>query len=200
MLSTCEPSWGEFLNPEVMRPRLIAASLYIAAFESLKDAIVSRPRSFYSEGFDESGEQVGPRYATEVLSRNRSTVHASLQWLRDQGAVSEDDISAFMRAKELRNLLAHDLLKKLERETLLPDVELGFRSLLELLRKVEVWWIANVEVPMNPDFDSIEVAEHDILPGSVAGLHMLIHIALGDEAVSRAYYDGYLQRRGGGHT
>jgi len=40
-------SWEEFLNPEVMRPRLIAASIYIAGFEALKDSIVGRIREFF---------------------------------------------------------------------------------------------------------------------------------------------------------
>lgn len=45
-------SWDEFLNPEVMRSRLIAASIYIAGFEALKDAIVGRIRDFFCSAFE----------------------------------------------------------------------------------------------------------------------------------------------------
>ena len=71
-------SWEEFLNPEVMRPRLIAASIYIAGFEALKDAVVGRIRDFFWTGFDESGDKIDPKYESDVLARNKSPVYASL--------------------------------------------------------------------------------------------------------------------------
>jgi len=40
-------AWEDFLNPEVTRSRPIAASVYIAAFEALKDCIVNRIRDFF---------------------------------------------------------------------------------------------------------------------------------------------------------
>ena len=48
MNSEPRQSWEEFLNPEVTRPRLIAASIYIAGFEALKDAIVDHIHSSMS--------------------------------------------------------------------------------------------------------------------------------------------------------
>ena len=53
-------SWEEFLNPDVMRPHLIAASIYIAGFEALKDSVVGRIRDFFWTGFDESGDKIDP--------------------------------------------------------------------------------------------------------------------------------------------
>lgn len=188
----------DFLNPEVMRPRLVAASLYIAAFESLKDAIVDRIRSFYSYGFDESGEKVKPQYRTEVLARNRSPVHASLDWLKDREVLVEDDLLAFERVKTCRNRLAHELLTTLDTDGLPPDFGRCLEEMLHLLRKVEIWWIVSVEIPTNPDLDDVTVNEAEIIPGRVATLHMLIDIALGDEATSRSYYDEYLRRTEGG--
>ena len=38
----------DFLNPEILRPKLIVASIYITAFELLKSTIVERIRSFYT--------------------------------------------------------------------------------------------------------------------------------------------------------
>ena len=39
--------WVDFLNPQVTRARLVVASIYIVAFEALKDSIVGRIRDFY---------------------------------------------------------------------------------------------------------------------------------------------------------
>ena len=56
-----QPSWEDFLNPDVVRPVLISASIYIAGFEALKDAIIGRIRDFFSYGFDESGDKISPK-------------------------------------------------------------------------------------------------------------------------------------------
>src|SRR4051812_24693751 len=43
-----------FLDPAVLRPQIICASVYIAAFESLKESIVARIRDFYWIGIWQS--------------------------------------------------------------------------------------------------------------------------------------------------
>ena len=53
-------SWETFLNPETLRPNLIAASVYIAAFELLKATIVDRIKEFFTNGFDDEWVAHGP--------------------------------------------------------------------------------------------------------------------------------------------
>jgi len=53
-------SFEEFLDPDVLRPRLVAISVYIAAFEMLKTSIIERLRSFLTVGGDDGS------YQTEV--------------------------------------------------------------------------------------------------------------------------------------
>tara|TARA_R110002072_G_scaffold253748_1_gene412503 strand:- start:2077 stop:2694 length:618 start_codon:yes stop_codon:yes gene_type:complete len=195
-----QQSWEEFLNPEVMRPRLIAASIYIAGFEALKGSIINRIRDFYWVGFDESGEQIDPKYANEVLTRNRSPVYASLDWLRESEAIDGSDIEVFERVKRCRNRLAHDLLSVVGTEGLPADFDQSLADMVALLRKVEVWWIVNVEIPVDPDFDGTEeIDEAGILPGPVMNMQLLMEIALGDEEQSRFYYEEFRKKTGGGN-
>jgi len=49
-----------------------------------------------------------------------------------------------------------------------------------LLRKIGVWWVVNVEIPTNPDFDGQEIDEAGIVPGAVLSLQMLIEVASGN--------------------
>lgn len=185
-----QQSWEDFLNPDVMRPRLISASIFIAGFESLKDSIIGRIRSFFSMGFNADGEIVGPRYETEVLRRNRSPMYASLDWLKENGVISDADIGAFDRIKTCRNRLAHRLLTCVGTEGMPPDFESTFQEMVSLLRKIEVWWIVNVELPTNPDFDQdTEVHESGIIPGPVIGLQLLCDIAFGSPERNRYFYD-----------
>jgi hypothetical protein len=32
-----------------------------------------------------------------------------------------------------------------------------FHELVALLKKIEVWWVVNMEIPVNPDFDGKEI-------------------------------------------
>lgn len=59
------------------------------------------------------------------------------------------------------------------------DYDSQFPALIALLRKVEVWWIVNVEIPTNPDYDGQEIDEADITPGALMSLEMLIDVASG---------------------
>jgi hypothetical protein len=191
-------SWEEFLNPEVMRPRLIAASLYIAGFETLKDAVVHRIRDFFWTGFNNSGDKIDPKYEADVLSRNKSPVYASLDWLKEMDAIDEADVETFNRVKAYRNKLAHDRLSTLGSEGLPDGFDECFTKMVALLRKIEVWWITNVEIPTDPDFDGRDVDEEGIVPGSIMTIQLLCDIALGDGERSRFYYDEFRKRSGGG--
>jgi hypothetical protein len=73
-----QQSWERFLNPATLRSNLIVTSLFLSAFEILRESIVERIRDFYSIGFDPSGPKPDPKYETEVLAKNRSAVYASL--------------------------------------------------------------------------------------------------------------------------
>ncbi len=189
-------SWEEFLNPEVTRPRLIAASIYVASFEALKDSIIGRIRSFFASGFDETGEKVDPKYASDVLARNKSPLYASLDWLKGMGAIDDADLATLERVKRCRNTLAHELLSILASRGLPAEYDKCFVDMVALLRKVEVWWIVNVEIPINPDFDGEEIDEAGITPGPIMSMQLLMDIALGDEERSRLHYERFCKGAG----
>lgn len=182
--------WEEFLNPQVLRPRLISAAIYIAAYESLKDAIVNRVRDFFCDGFTESADNIRPDYQTKVLVRNKSPLHASLDWLKnDMHAIDAADIAAFERIKNCRNLLAHQLLSMLGEDGLPTQFDAQFREMVELLHKIEKWWIVNVEIPTNPDLDNEQIDNDEIICGRVMMLQVLCDVALGDAGQSTYYYE-----------
>jgi len=129
-------SWEEFLYPEMTRPRLVAASTYIAGFEALKDSVVGRIRNFFGTGFNESGDKIDPKYESDVLARNRSPVYASLEWLTEMHAIHNRDLAAFNRVKACRNTLAHMLFSTLGSEGLPSDFEQCLNDMVALLRKI----------------------------------------------------------------
>ena len=149
--------WEQLLSPKVMQERLISASLYITAYEILKESIIDRIRSFYMVGWNiEDGEIIGSEYKLKVLSLNNSVLYASLSWLQTRGAINQIDIESFEALKKLRNALAHNL-PQLVLQGIDFKIQDNFQKLLELLRKIEVWWIVEFEIPTNPDFDGKDI-------------------------------------------
>jgi len=64
-----QAAWERFLNPETLRQNLVVASMFLAAFEMLKESIVDRIKQFYITGFDQDGWRIDPKYQAEVLSK-----------------------------------------------------------------------------------------------------------------------------------
>ena len=129
-------------------------------------------------GGDENGLIIGPDYQREVSSRNKSILYASLNWLREHEAVDEADLQTFEQLKKIRNQLAHKLFAVVTGQTE-SEHTAQFPVLVALLRKIELWWIVNVEIPTNPDFDGQEIDRAGIVPGIVLSLQMLIEVASG---------------------
>ena len=186
--------WEEFLNPEVLKAKLIAASMYLTAFELLKDSIIDRVKGFYITGFDESDTTVSSAYAAEVLSLNKSCLYASLLWLKKQDAINDDDLSTFEAIKTCRNGVAHEL-----RRIVAGDLEGAFveqlPALISLLRKIEVWWIVNFEIPINSEFDGAEIDEAGIVPGAIWTIQLMFEVALGEPEKASYYLNEFKKRR-----
>lgn len=178
--------WERFLDPEVVCPSLFMATMFITVFEILKNSIIDRIRDFYSIDWSEDDNTVSPEYASNVLSRNRSAVYASLNWLLEHAAINEADLAIFEQLKSTRNLLAHRLFDVVTCQAASTHQE-QFTSLVELLRKIEVWWIVNVELATNPDFDDQEIDEAGIVPGSILSLQMLLQVASGSTELLEAW-------------
>lgn len=178
-MNTNADRWERFLDPELVRPSLFLATMFITTFEILKDSVADRVRDFYADGWSENGPTVGAGYQQEVLSRNRSALYASLHWLHEHGAIDAADLETFETLKKTRNLLAHQLFAVVTGQAE-SDHSAQFPVLVALLRKVEVWWVVNVEIPINPDFADQEIDEAGIVPAAVLSLQMLIEVASGN--------------------
>ena len=189
-----ELSWEKFLNPEVLRTNLIVASLYIAAFEMLKDSIIGRLRDFFKDGFNENGWIINDRYESEVLSLNKSPLYASLEWLKNMDAINEVDVENFNEIKNCRNELAHEIANFISKGPNIDPLPL-FSKITDLLYKIEKWWILNVEIPTNPDFDGKDIDEEGIEPGQIMTLRLLTDIALGAEKESKFYYNEFMKQK-----
>ncbi len=162
------------------------ATMFITTFEILKNSIVDHIRDFYSIGWSEEGVTVSPAYKEKVLSRGKSPVYASLNWLHENQVINGDDLEVFEQLKRTRNLVVHQLFEVVTGQVESNHTE-QFNILVELLRKIEVWWIVNVELATDPDYNDAEVDEEGIVPGSILSLQMLLEVVGGNTELLDAW-------------
>jgi hypothetical protein len=170
-------NYEKFLNPELVKANLILSALYLAAYELLKDSIIDSIRGFFTLKYVNGKFEVDEQYNAEVLTLHKDLLQASCIWLEQMGAINKEEIQEIEKIRKHRNEVAHELPKLLVDSDL--NLNIGyFVRIRELLEKIEAWWVKNFEIPVNPDFDGIEVDDKDIQPGRVIALNHLISVAL----------------------
>jgi len=193
-MSPTDKSWGKFLHPETLRTNLIAISLFITAYETFKARVIEKPATFFCDGFDEHGPILGESYRSEVLSKNKSKLYASLLWIKEQGGVDQSDIDVFDSIRIHRNELAHEPLAFLANHGRDLDTS-TFQLLVALLTKIEKWWVVYFELAINPEMLPDGANPDEIIPGPIWSLQLLLDVALGNEPEEGYYYRAFIQRR-----
>ncbi|ENV4253355.1 hypothetical protein ACFJ88_004660, partial [Vibrio parahaemolyticus] len=181
-----EQSMEDLLNPKLLRERLISASLYVLFFEALKDSLIDKLRFYYCLGSEET-----QLYRDRVTSRKGSVLYASLDWYKESGALSDEDLEQFNRIKGCRNTLSHELHSVIGARGLPEGFNENFSSLLDFTHKLDHWWIMNIEVPTDPDFIGKSVNPEEFTPGSTLLNQMMLQIALGGEEEANQYLKFY---------
>jgi len=192
-MTDTESSWEKFLHPETLRANLIAVALFISAFEMFKRRVIEKPETFFTDGFDQNGLIVDERYKTDVLSKSKSRLYASLLWFKEMGAIDNADIQIFDTIRKHRNEVVHELMDFLSnaKRNLDPNI---FQNLVALLAKVEKWWLINFEMAINPDMVPDSVNEEDVIPGPIWSLRLMLDIALGNEPEEGYYFKAFKKK------
>jgi hypothetical protein len=147
-----------------------------------------RIRDFFTFSFNEDGAIVSEDYKNEVLSLDKSPLRASLLWLKGMSAIDDADIELVDDIRKHRNELAHDLPRFIA--TAHADINISLLgSIYNLVTKIDRWWIREVGIPTNPDFDAQEIVDSDIQSGNMIFIQMMIRIATGED--SSVFWDEF---------
>jgi hypothetical protein len=160
------------LSKEVLKQSLAKAGLYALAYELLKNSIIERTRAFFTMG----GTKPDDEYKKQVLSKDANRLIASCLWLRENGAITEDEVAEFLQLREHRNYIVHELSSVLLDPTAQGD-EAKLLRLFRLLSKIERWWVTEVEIAGDPDFDGQEINPSEVRSGSMEFVSYLIKVA-----------------------
>jgi len=153
----------------------------------LFDSIKRHPLDFFATEWTVNGPKPSARYATEILGLDPKgkgdALRGSIAWWRKMEVISEDDERAIQVVTDARNELAHEMTAMVGGSKS-PEFANHFSTLMALSNKIERWWIINVEIATDPDYNGEEVVEDGIMSGSAFLMHLLGQVALGqgDEA------------------
>jgi hypothetical protein len=67
-----------YLDPEYLRPTLVAAAVFVLSFETLRTTMIEWLETFYSDGWNEDGPILGEEFEREVASRSKDPSRAAL--------------------------------------------------------------------------------------------------------------------------
>ena len=179
-METTNP-FEKILNPDTLKTNLISISLFITAFELLKQIIIDKPQTMYMSGIADSKITYDEEeYKNDVLSRNKSPVFASLDWLQEQNIIDADDINHFITIKAHRNEIAHEMVFFVTENNRNLNTDI-FVALLELIRKIEKNWFSYFEVELMPDlYENKEPDLNNVVSGNEILIQTLIEIAFTD--------------------
>ena len=121
-------------------------------------------------------------------------MRGGIEWLKRMSVIEETDAIAIQDVTEARNVMAHELGDIVMGDGM-PNMNERFPKLLSLIKKIERWWIVNVDVPTNPDFDGKDVDERSVTSGPEMAMSVLWDIAAGDEEEAWSYYRQWLASR-----
>jgi hypothetical protein len=187
-------AWEKFLNPVALRTNLVLASLYLSAWEILKNSIVDQLKGFYCIGWNATtGESFDVKYEQKVLSLDKSPLRASLLWFQDMGVVDAAELELVDRLREHRNDIAHHLPAFVagRRDVKVELIE----SLCLLVTKIDRWWIREIEIPTSGDFTAEEaetIIDNEISSGNMMFLSILLQIATGNDEDAGKFYEHFM--------
>ncbi len=186
-------SWEKFLNPQTLKQNLVEASIFISAYEILKNSVETRLRGFYCIGAEEGKESVA--YKRKVKELHKDRLHASLLWFKQNGAIDDLDLEAADIIRQHRNSIAHELPNFVALHGIQVNRELILR-LSDLVAKVDRWWIRNCDPPVDDNLEDVDLSalpDNEIQSGNMMMLHLMLTVFDGDESLLRELHNAVMK-------
>lgn len=185
-------SWLKFLNPKTFRENLDRSGIYLIVYELFLSTLIGQPKDFYNISI--LGEEGEERYANRVLKHDsKHPFNASILWWKEMGAINDEEIGLIHEFRKHRNEIAHGIHHFLMNSDYLIRLDL-LLNMIDLLVKMDQWWIREIEIPTNPDFDDIELTKEDYeksMSGNMIILSLILPILEGDTSKMEYVYEGF---------
>lgn len=155
-----------------LRESLSFAAFYIALFENFTNSIEDQIKKLYWRGSEigddgEYKDKYHSDYKTRIEKRdvdgkgNHDVLKASMLWLKDEGAIDDEDYEFFLEAKKQRNIFSHELISVVFRGITEEEIK-RFFDLFSLYKKIDQWWIVEIDIPALGDYVPVNVDKNEV--------------------------------------
>jgi len=192
-------SWEKILNPAKLKSNLVLSSVFLTAYETLKNSIIDQPKSLYKIGFDGERDIIDPKYETEVIQLykgKRNPFRASCIWWKNNNVLTNDIIDIIIKITDHRNLIAHETLKFLGDTSYEVNTDLLY-CIIGIISKVDIWWIREFEIPCNAEFDDQDtekIPDTEIRSGNMMLMSLIAKIINGNEDYLKNLHKDFVEQ------
>lgn len=146
---------------DTLQTHLSGMAFFIGLYENMVDMIEERVEAFICDDFvltqnDRLKYKHNDKYRKLIKNRivdpknNKDTLKASMLWFVDVGAITQEDYDLFLHLKDRRNSYTHQMSDHILKG-LSDDDAHNLVALLGLYKKLDQWWINEVEIPIAGD-------------------------------------------------
>ncbi|WP_296113393.1 hypothetical protein [uncultured Anaerococcus sp.] len=184
------------LDQKKLKPNIHFASLYVLYYECLKDSLIYLPKSFFCNHTEFKDGNIivheSEDYKKYVRKLDNHIENASFKWFITVGAVSEEDYFSFEKLRKFRNKVVHELMLCLS-DGFSEDEVKYLVELIEIYRKIEKWWINEIEIPTSGDIHGSYDSEN-VISGQGLILEIIRDILINDGEHSEALLLEFLKQ------
>lgn len=177
-------NWCNILDEGILKYNVSFASMFVLNYECLKEYVIGQIREFYSENIHFEDDKMvceeSLRYKREVRTLDKNIENASLKWFIKENVITREEYEIYQKIRQRRNDIAHELLKNLNKGFNEQDVKL-FSSLLDMYRKIDKWWINEIEIPISGNEIPDNYDMENVCGGQAIVLSIINNIVLGNE-------------------
>ena len=176
------------MTPENLQFTVSFTSLFVLVFECFKDMVIDRPKEFFCTEKIEFKEDKIVYYETEKYKREvrklaNKPFEASLRWFANHKVITESDVNKVLSIELRRHSFVHELYNVVHNGISDDDIKL-LADLISIYRKIDSWWIYNVEIDWDEIKDPNNVKQDECISGSLMMIDVMINILLKGEGES----------------
>lgn len=173
------------MTAETLQMTVSFASLFVLVFECFKDMVIDRLKDFYCCSTMEFREnkvvyRETEDYKCKVRKLAQKPFEASLRWFLGQEVITQTEFERMLAIELHRNNFVHELYDVVHNGISEVDVQF-LADLLSIYKKIDSWWIYNVEIDWDEIKDPDNVKMDECFSSSLMMIDVMINILLKGE-------------------
>lgn len=177
-------------NSEKVKDNMIFFSMYLLLFENMKENCISRLKSFF-EGIQTINGKVKLAISNEYkkienkkFNGKKNIFLATMNWFVENGAINQEEFETLINIRNDRNKISHELLKLLYNDFDEVMVE-NFLKCIEIYKKIDNWWILNIEIPISGEYNFDEILEDQVISGNLLMISIVMENIYGSNTYKK---------------